>query len=85
MVSRIYTVRNKTNGKLVRYVRAHSLNGAVRALAGELFDASAATTDDIFKASKDGTFDVLDALEPEQVDAIETAKPRAVAPDRAVA
>jgi hypothetical protein len=75
MVSRIYTVRNKTNGKLVRYCRANSLNGAVRAVADELYTAEAATTDEIYVASKAGVFDVLDALAPEQLDAV----PRAVA------
>jgi hypothetical protein len=78
-VSRIYTVRNKTNGKLVRYVRAATLASAIRAVAGEHFDAEAATTDEIYVASKNGTFDVLDALAPE-FDVIDTAtNPRAVA------
>ena len=84
-MSRIYTVRNKTSGKLVRYVRAHTLASAIRAVAGEHFDAAAASTEEIFQASKAGVFDVLDALAPEQLDAVELAKPRAAATDRALA
>lgn len=65
---RIYTVRNKATGKLVRHVRAHTLNSAIRAVAAENFTASAASTEDIFQASKSSNFDVLDAVAPKQVD-----------------
>jgi hypothetical protein len=67
-MARIYTVKNKTSGKIVRYVRANSLNGAIRAVAGEQFDAAPASTEDVFQAAKGGTLNVLDALAPEQVD-----------------
>jgi hypothetical protein len=68
MTMRIYTVRNKATGKLVRHVRAHSLNSAIRAVAAENFTAEASSTEDIFQAAKSGNFDVLDAVAPEQVD-----------------
>ena len=67
-MSRMYVVRRRASGVLVRYVRAHTLNGAVRALADEKFAASAATTEEIFQAIKKDAFDVLDALAPIQVD-----------------
>ena len=53
------------SGLTVRYVRAKTLNAAVRALADETWLATAATTDDIFHASKAGSFDVLDAVHAE--------------------
>jgi hypothetical protein len=61
-MSRIYVVR-KRDGSLVRFVRANTLNGAVRALADEVFEAKAATTEDIYQATVTKRFDVLDALE----------------------
>lgn len=64
MASRIYVVRRRESGGLVRYVHANTLNGAVRAIANDLFDTKVASTEDIFQASKDGSFDVLDAIEP---------------------
>lgn len=65
---RIYTVRDKSNGKPVRYVRAHTLNGAIRAVAAEQFTAEAADTEDLYQAMRAADFKVLDAIEPEQVD-----------------
>lgn len=63
-MSRIYVVRKRdAQGALVRYVRANTLNGAVRAVAEELFTAAATTTEEVFQAMKSGHFDVLDALE----------------------
>ena len=62
-MSRIYAVSDKKSGKVVRYVRAKTLNGAVRAAAAELYDAKATTTDDIYLAAKAGSFTVLDAVE----------------------
>lgn len=71
-MSRIYTVRRRdAAGHLVRYVRANTLNAAVRAVAVELFEAKAATTEEIYQATVDKTFDVLDAVQPEQVDDID--------------
>lgn len=60
-MSRIYVVSHKS-GFTARYVRAATLNGAIRALAGEIFTARAASAEDIVGASKDGEFSVLDAL-----------------------
>lgn len=65
---RIYTVRNKTSGELVRYVRAHTLNSAVRAVAGEQFTAAPSSTEELFQATKTAQLDVLDAVAPEQSD-----------------
>jgi hypothetical protein len=65
-MSRLYTVTDK-QGKVVRYVRAHTLNAAVRAVAEELFSAKASTTDEIYLAMTKGAA-VLDALAPEQAD-----------------
>jgi hypothetical protein len=67
-LSRIYVIKGRKSGELVRYVRAHTLNGAVRALAEEKFAASTASTEELFQAMKTDTFDVLDALAPTQVD-----------------
>jgi hypothetical protein len=64
-VSRIYVVTNKETGKVARYVRAKTLNAAVRAHAEELFEANAATTEDVFQAAKSGGFKVLDAIKEE--------------------
>jgi hypothetical protein len=67
-MSRIYLVTDKGNGRTVRYVRALSLNGAVRALAAELFDAKAASSDEVYQAMKSGA-EVLDAVKAaEEVD-----------------
>lgn len=71
-MSRIYVVRTNADGKLVRYVRANTLAGAIRAASEELYSAAAATTEEIFQASRKGQFDVLDALKPEQIDAIKS-------------
>lgn len=65
-MSRIYVVTTKASG-VERYVRANTLNGAIRAIANEDFTALAATTDQLFLAFKAG-FEVLDAIEPEQLD-----------------
>jgi hypothetical protein len=66
-MSRIYTVTNKKTGKVERYVRANTLNAAIRAHAHELYDAIAATTEDVFQAMQAGDFHVLDAVAPEQL------------------
>jgi len=66
-MSRIYVVTHKS-GDIARYVRASTLNGAVRAVAAELFVARAASTEDIFQASKAGEFDVLDAIGEDKAD-----------------
>lgn len=63
MASRIYVVTDMGTRKIVRYVRANTLNGAIRAVARELFDAAPATTEQMWQASKAGAMDVLDALE----------------------
>jgi hypothetical protein len=66
-VSRIYTVTNKKTGEIVRYVRANTLNAAIRAHAFELFEATASSTEDVFQAVQAKAFDVLDAVSPEQL------------------
>jgi hypothetical protein len=66
-VSRIYTVTNKKTGEVVRYVRANTLNAAVRAHAYELFEAAQSSTEDIYQATLKKAFDVLDAASPEQL------------------
>lgn len=65
-MSRIYIVSSLKDKQVVRFVRANTLNAAVRALAGELYTAQAATHDELFAAAKGGKFDVLNAVE-EQV------------------
>jgi tellurite resistance protein len=62
VAERIYVVTNKANGEVARYVRANSLNGAVRAHAREMFEAKAASTEQMFQAAKSGSLKVLDAL-----------------------
>ena len=68
MASRIYTVRNKGSGDVVRYVRANTLGAAIRAASEEIFTAGPSSTDEIYQASKAGEFEVLDALAPMQID-----------------
>ncbi len=82
MSVRIYVVTHRTK-KVIRFVRAHTLGGAIRAAADEHFDARAATADDIFEAAQAGTLDVLDATKPEQADIEDAADPGPV-PLRAV-
>jgi hypothetical protein len=65
-MSRIYTVRTK-DGRIVRYVRANTLNAAVRAVAEEMYAAKASTTDEVYQAMLKNV-DVLDAIAPAQVD-----------------
>lgn len=63
---RIYIV---TGRGITRYVRAHTLNGAIRAVAQEHFEAANATADDMVKAAMAGKLDVLDTTrKPEQAD-----------------
>jgi ActR/RegA family two-component response regulator len=66
-MSRIYIVTDCTTGALVRYVRANTLNGAVRAVANEHFIAAPADHDTLFAAFKSKA-EILDAVEPEQED-----------------
>lgn len=67
-MSRIYIVTNKAGTAVVRYVRAHTLAGAMRAVAEEHFSAGPASTEQVFQAMKADAFDVLDAVAPERVD-----------------
>ena len=67
-MSRIYLVTFKEGGA-ERFVRANTLNAAVRAVAKETFDAAPATTEQMFHALKaEAGLEVLDAVEPEQLD-----------------
>lgn len=72
-MSRIYIVTNRAGVEL-RYVRANSLNGAVRAYANEKFSARIANTDEVYQAMKGGA-EIMDAVAPEQVDIDDDADP----------
>ena len=61
-MSRIYIVTHSRQDNLIRFVRAQTLNGAVRALARDLFHVVPASTDQIVEAAQAGTLDILDAL-----------------------
>jgi hypothetical protein len=65
-MSRIYIVTDHKGGN-AQYVRALSLNGAIRAVAAQTFIAKIASTDEVYQAMKVGV-QVLDALTPEQAD-----------------
>ena len=68
-MSKIYIVTHAKAGSLIRFVRAQTLNGAVRAVARDLFAVTAASTDQIVEAAQAGTLDILDALaEPVDTD-----------------
>jgi hypothetical protein len=79
-MSRIYIVTHRPDGAVARYVRANSLNGAIRAYATECYEASAATTEQVFQAMKAGAFEVLDAVAPEQIDIEDANDPGPVPP-----
>ena len=61
-MSKIYIVRRKSDGEVLRYVRAKTLVGAVRAHAEELFEAKPATTEEVYQATRAGTLKVLNAV-----------------------
>ena len=62
-MSRIYVVETTLRAPaMVRFVRANTLNAAIRAVAAEQFTARAASADDIVAASQAGTLDILDVL-----------------------
>jgi ActR/RegA family two-component response regulator len=65
-MSRIYIVTDRADASNVRFVRAHTLATALRAVAESEYHAAPASTDDVYKAMKDGHA-VLDAIEPERV------------------
>lgn len=60
-MSRIYVVTDRET-QIDHYVRANSLNGAVRAVANEKYTAKTATTEQLFQAYKIG-ITVLDAVQ----------------------
>jgi hypothetical protein len=62
-VSRIYVVVDRQTKRAARYVRAHTLNSAARAVTSELFEVQPASGEDICQASKLPGFDVLDAVD----------------------
>jgi hypothetical protein len=74
-MSRIYLITHTNpdadTPSVVRFVRAQSKNGAVRAVAAELFHVELASTDDIMAASAAGSLDILDAM----VEAADAADP----------
>jgi len=61
-MSKIYIVTHAKAGSLIRFVRAQTLNGAVRAVARDLFAVTAASTDQLVEAAANGSLDILDAL-----------------------
>jgi hypothetical protein len=67
-MSRIYTVLNRADGNVARYVRANTLNAAVRAHASEVYEARPSSTEEIYQASLAGALRVLNAVKPEQGD-----------------
>lgn len=62
MVSRIYKVTDRDLSTVARWVRAQTKNGAMRAVAGELFDVAAASTDEVYAAMRRGA-QILDAVD----------------------
>lgn len=66
-MSRIYVVTSRADKKIARYVRANTLNSAVRALADELYTATAATHDQLYAAHKGG-YEILDAAKVPECD-----------------
>jgi hypothetical protein len=66
-VSRIYTVTDKKTGAVERYVRANTLNAAIRAYSNEVFEAQPSTAEKMVMAANGGKLSVLDAVAPEQL------------------
>jgi len=60
--ARIYVVSAK-GGDVVRYVRASTVNAAIRAHYAEVYEARPASTEEIFQVAKAGALKVLDAIE----------------------
>jgi hypothetical protein len=58
-MTRLYVVTDVATGAVIRYVRAASLNSAVRAVANERFDAAVMSADAVYTALRAGA-DVLD-------------------------
>jgi hypothetical protein len=65
-VSRIYVVFERDT-KEKFFVRANTLNGAMRAVTNEHYAGRTATTDELYQAFKLG-LTVIDAVAPEQLD-----------------
>jgi hypothetical protein len=59
-MSRIYVVTDRGLKSAVRWVRANTLAGALRAVAEELFEVHAASSDEVYRAMSTGV-KVLDA------------------------
>ena len=62
-MSRIYVVTDRALGTVARYVRASTLNSAIRAVANELYIAKAASTEELYQAYKTPGLEVLDAVD----------------------
>jgi hypothetical protein len=58
-MTRLYVVTDVATGAVIRYVRAASLNSAVRAVANERFDAAVMSADAVYTALRAGS-NVLD-------------------------
>jgi hypothetical protein len=78
---RIYLVTDRATENVVRFVRASTLNSAVRAVANELFAARSATTEELYQAYKTPGLEVLDAIEDDTVPALSADDPGPVPPD----
>jgi hypothetical protein len=63
-MSRIYVVTDRET-QVERYVRAKSLNGAIRAVAAEKYTGKSASTEQMFLAFKAG-LEVLDAVDSDE-------------------
>ena len=66
-MSRIYTVTDRKTGAVERYVRANTLNAAIRAYSNEVFEAAPSTAEEMVNAANGGKLSVLDAVAPEQL------------------
>jgi hypothetical protein len=63
----MYQITDRKSGHVKRFVRANTLNAAVRAHANEVFAATRMSPEEMFQAMKAGDFDALDAVAPEQL------------------
>jgi hypothetical protein len=67
-VSKIYKVSKLRGDECVHYVRANTLNAALRAVSTMYFVGGAATTEEMYQALAKGNFEVIDAVKAEQLE-----------------
>lgn len=60
-MTRLYAVTDLSTGYVIRYVRAATLNSAIRAVADERFAAAPMSADAVYAAMRQGA-DVLDVV-----------------------